>query len=53
VPGPGELIGEGHEYVHFTRKARLELTLGDILNEARALSAFPRVGQWPFCSHGV
>jgi hypothetical protein len=37
VPGPGELIGEGHEYVHFTRKARLELTLGDILNEARAI----------------
>ena len=25
------------EYVHFTRKARLDLTLGDILDEARAI----------------
>ena len=41
LPNPTYFVRERRygEYVRFTRKARLELTLGDILDEARAIRA--------------
>jgi hypothetical protein len=41
LPNPTYLVRERRygEYVRFTRRARLELTLGDILDEARAIRA--------------
>ena len=41
LPNPTYFVRERRygEYVRFTRKARLELTLGDILDEARAIHA--------------
>ena len=41
LPNPTYFVREQRygEYVRFTRKARLDLTLGDILDEARALRA--------------
>lgn len=39
VPNPTYFVRERRygDYVHFTRKARLDLSLGDILDEARAI----------------
>jgi hypothetical protein len=41
LPNPTYLVRERRygEYVRFTRKARLDLTLGDVLDEARAIRA--------------
>ena len=41
------------KYVHFTRKARLDLTLSDILDEARAIRSSTARPVAIFCSPGV
>jgi hypothetical protein len=39
IGDPDYMLEPMHYYVRFTRKARLDLTLGDILDEARAIRA--------------